>query len=94
MKIVQASAKAIIFRKCSRCLGKVVFVAVNDSDPGHDRFYCENCKVIVKEFSTSFKITLIVMDMFTQKLETAVAYNEAVEAMMGCTAAEFDKVSK
>lgn len=92
VNIIQVSAKNLLFRKCSKCRGKVTFVSVNNLDPGQDQFYCENCKKIILNFNTNYKLNFTVMNIYTRKLEQLVAYDKVVEELIGCSATEFDNV--
>ncbi|KAI8642874.1 hypothetical protein BD408DRAFT_415770 [Parasitella parasitica] len=93
-RIIQASTKALLFRKCE-CGGYTTPVIINDLVFDQEIFYCHSkCKKIITEFKIAYKLPLIVLNTMTSKLESIVAYDDTVADFIGCLPKQYLKYLK
>ncbi|KAI8388183.1 uncharacterized protein BYT42DRAFT_225205 [Radiomyces spectabilis] len=92
-RIQQAFVRSILFRSCGKCKGRLVYVSKNRNDQTAS-FYCEACQQFVQSIKASYKLQFIAFNPQQQRFENYVAYEDALQPILGRTAQELEEFLK
>ncbi|KAI9479626.1 hypothetical protein BDB00DRAFT_858013 [Zychaea mexicana] len=85
--ILQATSRSMIFRKCATCKSRIVGIAHNhELRSAGVLYYCVECNKEVDEYQSNYELPMTVSVLNGEKVQNIVAYDRAVELLLGCNA--------